>query len=184
MTYNDTIGQLPTPCYYYNLELLDATLKNVLKESSRYPGFHLHYAVKANANPVLLKRISRFGLGADCVSGNEVLRALECGFSAGKIVYAGVGKTDREIETALANDIFCFNSESLPEVNVIQEIAERMGTKARVALRVNPNVDAHTHHYITTGIEENKFGIYLYDLERVIGVVQKFPHIELIGQGG
>ncbi len=181
MTYNDTIGQLPTPCYYYNLELLDATLKNVLKESSRYPGFHLHYAVKANANPVLLKRISRFGLGADCVSGNEVLRALECGFSAGKIVYAGVGKTDREIETALANDIFCFNSESLPEVNVIQEIAERMGTKARVALRVNPNVDAHTHHYITTGIEENKFGIYLYDLERVIGVVQKFPHIELIG---
>ncbi|MDR1756978.1 MAG: diaminopimelate decarboxylase [Culturomica sp.] len=181
MTYDDTIGRLPTPCYYYNLELLDATLKNVAEESSRYPGFHLHYAVKANANPVLLKRISSFGLGADCVSGNEVLRALECGFPAGKIVYAGVGKNDREIETALANDIFCFNSESLPEVEVINNIAGRMHKTARVALRVNPNVDANTHHYITTGIEENKFGIYLYDLERVIGAVQKLSHIELIG---
>ena len=181
MTSLENIRNLPTPCYYYNMALLDATLKKVVDESSRHPGFHVHYAVKANANPVLLKRISSYGLGADCVSGNEIIRALECGFPAEKIVYAGVGKSDREIEIALQNNIFCFNCESLPEIEVINEIAERMNKKARIALRINPNVDAHTHHYITTGIEENKFGIYLYDLDRVVGKVLQLSRIELTG---
>lgn len=170
----------PTPYYYYDLELLEETLKQVLAESGPY-GYHVHYAIKANANPVLLRRISRHGIGADCVSGNEISRALECGFMAGGIVFAGVGKSDWEIELALKNDIFCFNCESLPEIQVIDEIAGRMHKKARIALRINPNVDAHTHHYITTGIEENKFGIYLYDLEYVATEASKLSNIELIG---
>lgn len=180
MKLTDQIQNLQTPCYYYNIELLEKTLQTVVKESGKH-GFHVHYAVKANANPTLLKIIARYGLGADCVSGNEVSRVVECGFPADKIVYAGVGKSDREIETALSHDIFCFNCESLPEIQVIDEIAGRMNKKARIALRINPNVDAHTHHYITTGIEENKFGIYLYDLERVIDKIQPLANIELIG---
>ena len=180
MKLTDQIQNLQTPCYYYNIELLEKTLQTVVKESGKH-GFHVHYAVKANANPTLLKIIARYGLGADCVSGNEVSRVVECGFPADKIVYAGVGKSDREIETALSHDIFCFNCESLPEIQVIDEIAGRMNKKARIALRINPNVDAHTHHYITTGIEENKFGIYLYDLERVIDEIQPLTNIELIG---
>ena len=180
MKLTDQIQNLQTPCYYYNIELLEKTLQTAVKESDKH-GYHVHYAVKANANPTLLKLIARYGLGADCVSGNEVSRVIECGFPADKIVYAGVGKSDVEIETALNHDIFCFNCESLPEIQVIDEIAGRMNKKARIALRINPNVDAHTHHYITTGIEENKFGIYLYDLERVIDEIQPLAHIELIG---
>lgn len=180
MKLTDQIQNLQTPCYYYNIELLEKTLQTVVKESGKH-GFHVHYAVKANANPTLLKIIAQYGLGVDCVSGNEVSRVIECGFPADKIVYAGVGKSDIEIETALNHNIFCFNCESLPEIQVIDEIAGRMNKKAKIALRINPNVDAHTHHYITTGIEENKFGIYLYDLERVIDEIQPLAHIELIG---
>lgn len=180
MEYRKNINDLPTPSYYYNLGLLEETLDVLCKESGKY-GYHVHYAVKANANPTLLKRISRRGLGADCVSGNEISRALACGFPAGSIVYAGVGKSDAEITLALEKNISCFNCESLPEIQVINDLAGRLNRKAGIALRINPNVDAHTHHYITTGIEENKFGIYLYDLERVLTEVSHLPHIELTG---
>ena len=181
MVFTEKLREIQTPCYYYNIELLKKTLEKINTESGKYPAFHVHYAVKANANPVLLQIISSYGIGADCVSSNEIQRALECGFPADKIVYARVGKSDAEIEIALQNDIFCFNSESLPEIRVINEIAGRMHKKARIALRINPNVDAHTHHYITTGIEENKFGIYLYDLNHVIEETLQLPHTELIG---
>ena len=137
--------QTPTPFYYYNLELLKKTVQAAKSGSAPY-GYRVHYAVKANANPVLLRLISQQGLGADCVSGNEIRQALECGFPADTIVYAGVGKSDAEIELALQHDIFCFNCESLPEIQVIDGIAARLGKKARIALRINPNVDAHTHH--------------------------------------
>lgn len=180
MKLTEKIRNTKTPFYYYNTELLERTLETAVKESGKH-GFHIHYAIKANANPVLLRIIQKYGLGADCVSGNEIARALECGFPASKIVYAGVGKSDEEIELALQNDIFCFNSESLPEIQVIDEIAGRLGKTARIALRINPNVDAHTHHYITTGIEENKFGIYLYDLEQVMSEIQHLKHIQLLG---
>lgn len=180
MKLTDIAQNTPTPYYYYNLELLDRTLQTLLNASAKY-GYEVHYAIKANANPVLLQHISRQGLGADCVSGNEIRRALECGFPAPSIVFAGVGKSDWEIELALQQDIFCFNCESLPEIRIINEIAGRLGKKARIALRINPNVDAHTHHYITTGIEENKFGIYLYDLEKVVLALRDLPHLELIG---
>lgn len=171
---------MPTPYYYYDITLLENTLDAALKAASKH-GYHIHYAIKANANPLLIRYISNKGLGADCVSGNEISRALECGFKANSIVYAGVGKSDHEIELALQSDIFCFNCESLPEIEVINEIAGRMKKTAQIALRINPNVEAHTHHYITTGIEENKFGIYLYDLKRVMTAVLQMPNIRLIG---
>lgn len=180
MELTEKIKSLHTPCYYYNIDLLEKTLQTVVAESEKY-GYHVHYAVKANANPTLMRLIAKYGLGADCVSGNEVTRAIECGFPAGKIVYAGVGKSDTEIGTALRNDIFCFNSESLPEIEVINELAGRMKKRARIALRINPNVDAHTHHYITTGMEENKFGVYLYDLEEVVSKMSLLENVELIG---
>lgn len=175
------IQSLRTPCYYYDTALLQKTLDKIVTERDKHPGFHVHYAVKANANPVLLKIIARAGLGADCVSGNEISRALECGFLPENIVYAGVGKNDWEIETALWHSIFCFNCESLPEIRIIDEIAGRLNRKARIALRINPNVDAHTHQYITTGIEENKFGIYLYDLEQVLTECSHLKNTTLIG---
>ncbi|MCC8173075.1 MAG: diaminopimelate decarboxylase [Odoribacter sp.] len=181
MKITENIKNLKTPCYYYDIDLLEKTLNVVNEESGKYEGYHVHYAIKANANPHLLKIIASYGLGADCVSGNEVKRALECGFPADKIVFAGVGKSDPEIEFALKNDIFCFNSESIPEIEVINEIAGKLNKKAQIALRINPNVDAHTHHYITTGIEENKFGIYLYDLDRVIARLPELENIQLIG---
>ncbi len=180
MELTEKIKNIPTPAYYYNIELLEDTLHSLCRESGKY-GYHIHYAIKANANPTLLKLISQYALGADCVSGNEIRQALETGFPADSIVYAGVGKSDAEIELALKKDIFCFNCESLPEIQVINEIAGRMNKKAKIALRINPNVNAHTHHYITTGIEENKFGIYLYDLEHIISEVSHLPHIQLIG---
>jgi diaminopimelate decarboxylase len=170
----------PTPFYLYDLGLLDKTLSAMNAASSKY-NYHVHYALKANSNRDILDHILKSGMGADCVSGNEIKRALECGFSPDQIVFAGVGKSDPEIRFALANDIFCFNCESLPELEVIAQLAREMDKKARVALRINPNVHANTHHYITTGLEENKFGINIYELPEVIECVNKFPQLDLIG---
>ncbi|MDR2130344.1 MAG: diaminopimelate decarboxylase [Odoribacteraceae bacterium] len=172
--------ELKTPFYYYDLELLRETLRVAVREAGRH-GFHLHYAVKANANPRLLAVIREHGVGADCVSGNEVAAALENGFPAAGIVYAGVGKSDEEIRLALERGISCFNCESFPELEVINDIAVSLDKIARVALRVNPGVDAHTHHYITTGIEENKFGFPLRDLERAIRYCQGLSNVEWSG---
>lgn len=176
----DKLRELDTPFYYYDSNLLQATLDALTEASSKY-GYHVHYAVKANANDRILKQIREAGLGADCVSGNEVKAAVSAGFAAKDIVYAGVGKTDREINFALDSDIFCFNVESIPELDVINELALAKGKVAKVALRLNPNVNANTHHYITTGLEENKFGIYLWDLDKVVEHVTTLPNIQLIG---
>lgn len=154
----DHFASEKTPFYYYDLHLLEETLKAV-KEHSDMPGYCVHYAVKANANPEIMRRIAAAGLGADTVSIGEIKAAITAGFPAPKIVFAGVGKTDEEIHTALINGIGCFNVESAEELDVIEEIAASMSRKAPVALRVNPDIDAHTHHYITTGLAENKFGI-------------------------
>jgi diaminopimelate decarboxylase len=162
------------------MELLEKTLQSIQKESSQY-GYHVHYAVKANANKKILHQIQAIGLGADCVSGNEIQRALDTGFSPNKIVYAGVGKSDREINLALTNGIFCFNCESIPELEIINQLAGLQNKQAKVALRINPNVDAKTHHYITTGIEENKFGINRWELENVLKLLPQLKNIELIG---
>ncbi|MCB0400759.1 MAG: diaminopimelate decarboxylase [Flavobacteriales bacterium] len=172
--------ELPTPFYYYDLEVLEATLKSLQQEADSY-NYHIHYALKANSNPEILKLIESYGLGADCVSGNEISRAIACGFPASKIAFAGVGKTDREIQTGLEHDIFCFNCESIPEIKIMNELAAQSGRKARIALRINPNVNANTHKYITTGLEENKFGINMWELEDVLSVLQHCKHLELIG---
>jgi diaminopimelate decarboxylase len=169
-----------TPFFFYDLELLDETLKNLTKEASKY-NFHVHYALKANTNERIIKKIIDYKLGADCVSGNEVLFALKAGFSPKVIAFAGVGKTDEEINVGLENDIFCFNCESVEEINVINEIANSTSKKARIALRINPNVNAQTHHYITTGLEENKFGINTWELSSVLEHIKTLNRIELTG---
>ena len=170
-------SNIDTPFYFYDVDLLKRTL-SVIQEHASANNITVHYAIKANANAKLLKIISSFGFGADCVSGNEVKAAIEEGFPADKIVFAGVGKTDREINTALSHDIFCFNAESIPELEVINELAGKKGKTARVELRVNPNVDAHTHHYITTGLSDNKFGFNLEDIKKVISLVQGLKNLQ------
>ena len=170
-----------TPFYYYDIALLQATLDAICHEIAQHPNYHVHYALKANANPRLLEVIQQAGLGADCVSGGEVQRAIEAGFPADKVVYAGVGKSDREILLALQHDIFCFNVESIPELQVINELAEREGKVARVCLRINPDVEAHTHTHIVTGMAENKFGIALADMMTVVEMVNELPHVSFEG---
>ena len=173
--------ELQTPFYYYDADLLRETLKVLTAEAGKHENFVVHYAVKANANPKVLNIIHNAGLGADCVSGGEIIAALKAGFPASGIVYAGVGKSDREIELGLSKGIFCFNVESEAELEVIQEIAARMDKTAQVALRINPNIGAHTHANITTGLAENKFGIAMEDMERIIERAQEMSHIQLIG---
>ena len=171
---------LETPFYYYDMELLKETLEVIKAESGKY-GYHVHYAVKANANPRILAAIAAQGLGADCVSGGEVQAALDAGFPADKVVFAGVGKVDWEINLGLDRDIFCFNVESLAELEIINELAAAKGKVARVALRINPEVDAHTHAKITTGLKENKFGINLSLLGKVLDVMASMKSVRLIG---
>lgn len=171
---------LQTPFYYYDVELLKRTLETVKAESDKY-GYHVHYAVKANANPRLLSMIAGYGLGADCVSGGEIRAVLDAGFPASKIVYAGVGKADWEINLGLDNDIFCFNVESAAELEVLNKLAMTKGRVAPIALRINPEVDAHTHAKITTGMKENKFGINLSQIESVLEKLEHLTHVKLIG---
>ena len=170
-----------TPFYYYDIQLLKATLDAIAHEIEQYPNYHVHYALKANANARLLEIIQQAGVGADCVSGGEVQRAIDAGFPAYKIVYAGVGKSDREILLALQHDIFCFNVESVPELHIINELAGKIGKTARVCLRVNPDVEAHTHTHIITGMAENKFGIALSDMMHVVEMAKELKHISFVG---
>lgn len=171
--------KLRTPFYYYDTDLLRQTLKDIRANTS--PDMHVHYAVKACANPKVLGIIAQEGFGADCVSGGEIQAALNAGFPAGKIVYAGVGKSDWEIELGLDAGIFAFNVESIPELEIINQLAVIKGKRARIALRINPNVGAHTHANITTGLAENKFGIDMQDMERVIAVANAMDGVEFIG---
>lgn len=172
---------LETPFYYYDMELLQKTLNVIKTESDKYGCFNVHYAIKANANPRILSLIAKNGLGADCVSGGEIQAAIDAGFPAGKIVFAGVGKADWEILLGLEKDIFCFNVESLAELRVINMLAAEKGKVARVALRINPEVDAHTHAKITTGMKENKFGINLSLLAGVLDEMKNMQNVKLIG---
>lgn len=177
----DDFMKIETPFYYYDTALLQQTLNAINKESGKHDNFVVHYAIKANANPKILRIIARAGLGADCVSGGEIKVALDAGFSPSKIVYAGVGKCDWEINLGLDKHIFCFNVESQAELEVINELASKRNTTARVCLRINPDVGAHTHANITTGLAENKFGIAMRDMESVIDEALHMNHIEFLG---
>ena len=176
----DVIDSYQTPYYYYDLDLLKTTLAELVQASDR-PEYHVHYAIKANANQPVLDLISDFGLGADCVSGNEIEKAIKSGFSSQSVVFAGVGKTDSEICFALVNDIFCFNCESIQEIEVINEFAGSLGKKARIAVRINPDVNACTHEHITTGLNENKFGISEHQLNSVLEKIAASPNVTLDG---
>ncbi len=176
----DKFQGIETPFYYYDLEVLRNTLNQINKQTEGFP-YDVHYALKANVNPMVLKTIKEAGLGADCVSGGEVQAALNAGIAPEKIVFAGVGKADWEINLGLDNDIFCFNVESIAELEVIDELAGLKNKVARIALRINPNVSANTHHYITTGLNENKFGINLSEMDKVTEIVKSLSNVKLIG---
>ena len=178
---NHTFDHINTPAYFYDTRLLQQTLDTILQEVAKYPNYHVHYAMKANANPIVMDIIQKAGLGADCVSGGEVQRAVETGFPASKIVFSGVGKSDWEIRLALQYDILCFNVESAEELAVIDEIAASEKKIARICLRINPDVEAHTHTHIVTGLAENKFGIALEDMMAVINQAQVSPNLQLLG---
>lgn len=177
----DKLNRIATPYYYYDTQLLRETLEVIKKECEKHDNFHVHYAVKANANPKILRIISQYGFGADCVSGGEIKAAIEAGFPADKVVYAGVGKSDWEINLGLEKGIACFNVESTAELEVIEELAVAAGKTANVAFRINPNIGAHTHANITTGLAENKFGIAMQDMENVIERATAMKNINVVG---
>jgi diaminopimelate decarboxylase len=174
------LQEFKTPFFYYDFEVLRNTLEEVKKHAIA-KGYHVHFALKANNQTRILKVIKEAGLGADCVSGGEVDRAIEAGFTADEIAFAGVGKSDEEIDLGLKHDIFCFNVESHQEIEVLNEFAGKHDKKARIALRLNPNVEADTHKYITTGLNENKFGINETDLDDVLAKLPELENLELIG---
>ncbi len=177
----DKFNNIETPFYYYDTALLRKTLCAINEETGKYDNFLVHYAIKANANPKLLALINEVGLGVDCVSGGEIQAALDAGFPADKIVFAGVGKSDKEINLGLDSNILCFNVESVPELEVINELAERKGKVANVAFRINPDVGAHTHANITTGLAENKFGISMADMEGIIMKAKGMANVRFVG---
>lgn len=170
-----------TPYYRYDIRLLRKTLETIKTAIADAPAFRVHFAVKACSTPEILRAISAAGLGADCVSGGEVEAAVQDGFAPSSIVFAGVGKADWEIEAALDLGIAMFNVESIPELEVINEIATRKQVVARVAFRINPDVDAHTHAKITTGLNENKFGLAMEDMIPAIHRAQTLSNIEFVG---
>ena len=172
---------IQTPFFYYDTDLLRETLTTLKVESKNYKDIIVHYAIKANANPKVLNIICQAGLGADCVSGGEILAAIAAGFPVSKIVYAGVGKSDWEINLALDKNIFCFNVESLPELEIINELAMAKKKIANVAFRINPDIEAHTHANITTGLAENKFGIAIESMDHIIKEAYKLKNINFIG---
>ena len=177
----EKLQTIQTPFYYYDAEVLRQTLRTINEEAGKHEGFVVNYAIKANANPKILRIIREAGMGADCVSGGEIEASVKAGFPTSKIVYAGVGKADWEINLGLDNDIFCFNVESIPELEVINELAAQKGKVARVAFRLNPNVGAHTHANITTGLAENKFGIAMRDMLDVIAEADKLSNVKFVG---
>ena len=176
----EKLDKIATPFYYYDMDLFRNTVDHVAELAAEYD-IKVHYAVKANVERRLLEYISSKGFGADCVCGNEVLHAHDCGFPADKIVYAGVGKSDKEIYNALKLGIEAFNCESLQEIYVINEMAHVHGLKANVSVRINPDIDAHTHKYVTTGLYENKFGISQHEFDKLIEILTKSEHINFIG---
>ena len=174
------LQKIATPYYYYDLRILDATLTAIRLAIKDLP-YYIHYAMKANSNSPVLQKVKESGFGVDTVSGKEIEWAIKHGFKGNQIAFAGVGKTDEEILIGLQHDVFTFNVESLEELNVIDELAKSENKIAKIAIRLNPNVDANTHHYITTGLDENKFGINLWELNALFELLPKLKNLELKG---
>jgi len=174
------LSEKETPFYLYDTGILRNNLEKLKEASDRY-NYKVHYAVKANANIPVLQMVKDYGFGVDCVSGGEIERSISAGFKGDQVVFAGVGKSDREIEIALSHNIFCFNAESFEEVKVLHDLSKKNNKVAKIALRIKPNVDARTHKYITTGLEENKFGIDFHDLPDIIEFIKGSENLDLIG---
>ncbi|MEX2597340.1 MAG: diaminopimelate decarboxylase [Salibacteraceae bacterium] len=169
-----------TPFYHYDIGHLKQVVSDAKTAADRY-GYHIHYALKANTESTVLRTMIELGLGADCVSGAEILCAVKAGFDPSNIAFAGVGKTDEELMSAIDLNIFTINVESLEELKVIDHLAEIRGRNVQIALRLNPDVDADTHRYITTGLEENKFGISSWQIPEVMAFIKNSRFIDLIG---
>jgi len=177
---SDLVKEFGTPLYVYSRQTIVnhfRTLESALSELDH----RICYAVKANSNLAIIKTLADLGSGFDIVSEGELRRVIAAGGNPSLSVFAGVGKTETEIEFALKNNIYSFNVESEPELERINQIARRLGVKAPVAIRVNPNVDAHTHSKITTGTYENKFGIGFEKIHRIYQQASKLKNISLRG---
>lgn len=169
-----------TPLYLYDMTLLSETVE-ALKASAARHGISVNYALKANCCQPVVDSMNSAGFGADCVSGNEVSLALKSGFKPENVFFAGAGKTDDEIRTALRAGIAALVVESLQELEIVDSLASELGIVARVMLRFNPDVDAHTHSFITTGTSRNKFGIAWKDVTAAIGTVVGSRALEFVG---
>lgn len=169
-----------TPFYLYDMALLRQTLESVVYESKRY-GYHLHYAIKANYDDRILQVIREYGLGIDCASGNELKKAIEAGFDPKKIVYAGVGKRDKELKYAIEQEILAINVESLEELFLLDKLSGEAGKVTEVALRVNPDIDPKTNHCIDTGQADSKFGISYEEILENADELKKLQNLKLIG---
>jgi len=172
--------QVGTPVYVYSAKTLASHFRAFDTAFSGVPRL-ICYALKSNSNGAVLRLLGREGAGADIVSGGELFRALRAGIDPKRIVYAGVGKRRDELEYALKAGILMFNVESGDELQAISRAAEELGTTARIALRVNPDIDPRTHAYISTGLKENKFGIPIEQALEYYRAARALPHVEVIG---
>lgn len=169
-----------TPAYVYSATAIKANFQK-FQQAFHSLDHLICYAVKANSNLAVLRLLAQEGAGFDIVSGGELFKVLRAGGRADQCTFAGVGKLPQEIEYALQEGIYCFNVESEQELSVINEIAKRLGRVAPIALRINPDVEADTHHYISTGKSENKFGIGLDRGEAVYAKAATLPHLKIRG---
>ena len=174
------LGAYETPFYLYDMALLRQTLESVVYESKRY-GYHLHYAIKANYDDRILATIREYGLGIDCASGNELQKAIEAGFDPKTIVYAGVGKKDKELRYAIEQQILAINVESLEELYLLDRLSAEAGRITDVALRINPDIDPKTNHCIDTGQADSKFGISYEEILEHTEELKALKNLKLIG---
>lgn len=178
-----TLDNKNTPCYIYDTNLLKDTFDAASKALNKhFNNAHIHYAIKANTHPRIITLAKEYGMGIDCVSGGEILQALDNEITSNNIVFAGVGKTNQEIDIALDKDIFSFNCESIQEIEVINKRAKDKNKIASICIRINPNIDAKTHHYISTGQFDDKFGVsFLTTTEFLQTQLEKLKNIKFIG---
>ncbi|MCH5331933.1 MAG: diaminopimelate decarboxylase [Alistipes sp.] len=169
-----------TPFYLYDTALLRQTLESVVYESQRY-NYKLHYAIKANYDDRILSIIREYGLGIDCASGNELRKAIEAGFDPKGIVYAGVGKRDKELKYAIEQNILAINCESTEELEVLNNLSAEAGRVTDIALRVNPDIDPKTNHCIDTGQADSKFGISYEELLEKAECIKRYENLNIIG---
>jgi diaminopimelate decarboxylase len=178
--YQELVEKYNTPLYLYDFDQIEENY-SALKNAFNARKSLICYAVKANSNLSVIQHLAKLGAGADCVSIGEVKRALKAGVARYKIIFSGVGKRDSEIKEALENDILMINLESYGEFERVEAIAESLGIVARISIRVNPDIDPKTHPYISTGLNENKFGVDIDTAKRMYIKAKNSPHIEPIG---